>query len=67
MSEINSLDSLAAAIACDSRDWSIGKTNAFLYGIVCGWDEASKEVSEKYGFDEKRMNQLHEDYKKRKR
>ena len=47
-------DSLATTMATDARDWSLGKRDAWLWGIVCGWDdedsgdtEAMEEVAER--------------------
>ena len=37
----NPFDSLATAIACHSRDWSTDHRDAWIWGIVCGWDEYS--------------------------
>jgi hypothetical protein len=45
-------DSMATAMAASPRDWSLAKDTAWLYGIVCGWDEpALKEVAKRHGWD----------------
>lgn len=32
------LDRCGAMVATDSRDWSLGRNDAWLYGLLCGWD-----------------------------
>jgi hypothetical protein len=50
----NSLEHLASTIAFDSKDWSLTKRDAFIYGIVIGWDEeAMKELAERHVLNEK--------------
>ena len=39
--------SIADAMAFSSRDWSIDRRDAWIYGIVLGWDDASYEVLKK--------------------
>ena len=33
--------SLGMAVACHSRDWSLRGRDAWIWGIVCGWDDES--------------------------
>lgn len=35
----NPLESIHNCIAFDVMDWSQNKRHAWMYGIVCGWDE----------------------------
>lgn len=37
----DTLVSLMTTMATSARDWSSSKDAAWLYGIVCGWDEAA--------------------------
>ena len=32
------LDTLARVLAGDPRDWSLDRRDAWLYGVLCGWD-----------------------------
>lgn len=32
------LDTLASILAGDPRDWSLDRRDAWLYGVLCGWD-----------------------------
>lgn len=72
---IKPLDSLESTLAFDSRDWSLSKRDAWIYGIICGWenedplegeteDDAVNEICEKHGFDKKRLKQLRKNYLK---
>lgn len=58
-------ESLRGIIAFDSRDWSINKRDAWIYGIVIGWGNSVFEVGEQHGWDletTKRLLQLHKDF-----
>jgi hypothetical protein len=55
--------SLGNALAFDARDWSKSKRDAWIYGVVLGWDEALSEVAEAHGWDaetQRRLVRLHE-------
>ena len=60
-------ESLETAIACHSRDWSTHHRDAWIWGIVCGWDEASMiELREQHHWDDKtvdRLKHLHAKFK----
>ena len=46
------LDLLLAAhdaMAFDSRDWSLDRTDAWLYALLVGWDEAEADIIAKHG------------------
>lgn len=47
----DALKSLQATMAFDSRDWSVVRRDAWLYGIVVGWDDALPEVAKKHRWD----------------
>ena len=38
------LDSLHNIVVCDSRDWSLRHRDAWLYGIICGWDDEAGDA-----------------------
>jgi hypothetical protein len=63
----SSFASLETAIACHSRDWAAHRRDAWIYGIVCGWDDASLvELEQKFlwGSDEtERLKELHDGFK----
>lgn len=65
---IHPLDSMKACMAFDSRDWSLNKNDAWIYGIVHGWPEdALSEVAEKHKWipvEVARLRLLHSDFKK---
>lgn len=65
---INPLQRLAETLAFTSRDCSEDKMIAFMYAIICGWDDASfNELMVKHGWtldDIKLMKAWHDDYKK---
>jgi len=69
------LYSLETSMAFDTRDWSQVKRDAWLYGIICGWenenplvgekeDDALIEICEKHGLDRKRLKSLRNKFKK---
>jgi hypothetical protein len=60
-------DSLEGVCAFDSRDWSVNKRDAWLYGIVCGWDggqdedppeDAMAEMVEQHGWNAEAVERL---------
>ena len=72
---IKPLESLERTLAFDPRDWGQNKRDAWIYGIVCGWenddplegeteDDAIDEICDKHGFDKKRLKQLRRNYLK---
>ena len=72
---IKPLYNLQCTLALDSRDWGQNKRDAWIYGIVCGWeneeplegeteDDAVDEICEKYGFDKKHLKQLRKNFLK---
>ena len=64
MDELNPHKSIEATIACSPRDWSLNKRDAWIYGIVFGWDGSSMhEVAQAHGWDAnevERLKKLHE-------
>lgn len=38
----NVADSLMATMATDVRNWSINKNDAWIYGIICGWNNEDR-------------------------
>lgn len=70
---IKPLESLQRSLAFDSRDWAQGKRDAWIYGIICGWEnedplegetgeEAIDEICKKHGFDKNRLKQLRRNF-----
>jgi hypothetical protein len=43
-------ESLHTVVATSSQDWSITDPDAWIYGIVCGWDDALPEVAKARGW-----------------
>lgn len=37
----NPIDSIVTTIATSPKDWGLEKRDAWVYGIVMGWDDAS--------------------------
>jgi len=46
--EENPLRALANAIALSSQDWGEAADFAWIYGIVCGWDDEDDPASDAY-------------------
>lgn len=64
MSTTNPFDSLLGTLTGSSRDQSLDRRDAWLYGIVVGWDAASlAELAPKHGWtlqDVERLQLLHQ-------
>lgn len=66
---IKPLSSLEQVVAFNSRDWAQSRTDAFIYGIICGWSQdedevgAWDEICAKHNFDKKRLKTLHKNFK----
>ena len=62
----NPLESIDAAISFSPRDWSSHHRDAWIYGIVCGWDsESMKELADEYRWTHEttaRLRRLHAGY-----
>lgn len=46
MEEINILELLRILLIFDSRDWGTNPTDAWLYGIIVGWESESEDMTE---------------------
>jgi hypothetical protein len=58
------LDSLQNAIAFSSRDWSLDKRDAWIYGIIMGWDDSIESVAKLHNWsvdDVERLNKYRMD------
>lgn len=59
----DALESIYTTVVFDSRDWSQTKRDAWLYGVVVGWDgPAMREVAGRFGWppeDVSRLRALH--------
>lgn len=60
------LDSLECTMAFATKDWSEDKNDAWLWGIICGWDEESlEELQDKFGWSTEsveRLSMLHDKF-----
>lgn len=65
--EENPFESIKTCMATHVRDWSEDNRDAWMYGIVFGWDSASmKQLSKKFGWqrsDVERLKRLRKAYK----
>lgn len=64
----NPLEAIRNAIVFSSKDMGEDKRDAWIYGIVVGWDDESyKELAVKHGWNKEavdRNKRLHEKYQK---
>lgn len=70
----NPLDSLHGVLTSSSRDMSLDRKDAWIYGIVVGWsngapdeEDALSEVCALHGWDQstkERLQRLHAEYTK---
>jgi hypothetical protein len=62
----NPFDSLFTTIVCDSRDWASNHKDAWLWGIIVGWDNKSlEELQNKFNWTDTtcdRLKSLHRDF-----
>lgn len=62
----NAKESVKSCVAFHVRDWAADKRDAWLFGVVCGWDdEAMAEVSARHGWSAAevgRLRRLHENW-----
>jgi len=59
--------SLKSCMAFDPRDWALGERDAWIWGIVHGWDDALSEVAYSHGWDEEatvRLVNLHQQFER---
>lgn len=54
----NCLESIKVAITTSSRDNSAYGRDAWVYGIVVGWDEALLDVAKQHRWDEETVARL---------
>lgn len=54
------LVSLEASLNFDARDWSLNKRDAWIYGIIAGWDDALDSVAKDHGWNEETVERLKE-------
>lgn len=53
------IESLHRTVVFDSKDYSISKRDAWLYGIVCGWDGPSMtSLAKKFGWSDEDVERL---------
>ena len=62
----NPLESIHRSIAFDVRDWAEDRRSAWMYGIVCGWDnKCYDELKKKFNWEDEeieRNKRLHEQF-----
>ncbi|RLL17998.1 hypothetical protein [Acinetobacter chengduensis] len=59
MNTENPLESLRSAVVFSSKDYSSCKRDAWIYGIVVGWEgKALEEVSKKHRWDKETVERL---------
>lgn len=59
----STLDSMRTTMEMSDRDWSADADDAWLYGIVVGWDRSPREsarVAATHGWDDAAVEQLRE-------
>ena len=55
----DALESVAHTMNFSAQDWSVGHKDAWVYGIIVGWDDASlKELTLKHGWNPETVERL---------
>lgn len=65
MAEENPLESLETTLALSVDDWGASRAMSWVWGIVCGWDEAMAEQAVKHRWSSEavaRLRRLHAAY-----
>ena len=53
------LESLRRTIIFSPKDWSQDKSDAWIYGVIIGWDDDTlNELSSKFGWSSEHSNRL---------
>jgi hypothetical protein len=53
------MESIEHTLAFASKDWSLDKNDAWVYGVVLGWDDdALLELAEKFGWTDAQVARL---------
>ena len=58
MGTTNPFESLRGVLVGHSRDWSTHRRDAWLYGIVVGWDSAIEDVQRTHGWPDAEVSRL---------
>lgn len=63
--QTNPLKALESTVTFSSMDWGEARDTAWIYGIVCGWDEddpeeesAMPELAAKFGWTDEQVTRL---------
>lgn len=58
--ELNEVfESLHKSLVFHSRDWAANERDAWIWGIVVGWDDESmKNLTNKFGWSDETVNRL---------
>ena len=51
-------ESLRNTLVFDVRDWARNSSDAWIYGIIVGWDNALAEVAKKHGWPPQSVERL---------
>ena len=55
----NPFDSLHSTLTTSSRDWSLTRGDAWVYGVVVGWDKGSRaELAAQHGWTPEQIERL---------
>ncbi len=52
------IESLRSAIAFDPRDWSVDSTDAWIYGVIVGWDDAISVLASQHRWTAETVERL---------
>lgn len=53
------IESIDSVLAFATKDWSLDKNDAWIYGIVAGWDDDSlNELRVKFGWTRETVEEL---------
>lgn len=64
---LNPLKSIHDAISLSSKDYSLDKTDAWVYAITVGWGDCLPSIAKKHKWDKdtiNRLKELREQYKR---
>jgi len=62
MSTTSPLEALETAIVTSSKLWHLSRSDAWIYGIICGWGDDLPIIAKEFDWDEdaqKKLQELH--------
>jgi len=60
--KMNFPDNLKHAVVNDARDWSLNRTDALIFSVIVGWNDALDDICEIHSFDKTKLSKMRNQY-----